>query len=274
MRRAAWLGLLVFAHGAAASAADKKAEKKACAEAYEKAQVLMKDSRPSEAREPLAVCARDACPKWIQSDCAKLLADVQDKQPSLVVSAKDGEGHDVRDATVEIDGAAQATHLDGAPIRVEPGDHKVRVVRGDAASEQTVTVRWGDTRRALSFVLEEPKAAPPPAPPAARRGSPVPAIVVGSVGLATLGASIVLGAVTKSDVDGMRAPGGCAPRCAPGDVDAANTRLVVSDVLTVVGIVGVAAGVVMFVLRPKVKEGPAAVTVTTSLGGAGLGLRF
>lgn len=48
-----------------------------CFDAYEQAQRLRKDERLPEARERLATCADAACPRFVRSDCAGWLYEVE-----------------------------------------------------------------------------------------------------------------------------------------------------------------------------------------------------
>jgi hypothetical protein len=255
--------------------ADKKVDKKACSDSYEKAQVMQKASRLNDERAELTVCTQDACPKWIQTECVKWLADIDEHQPSLVIAAKDSQGHDVLDASIEIDGSMISSKLDGSPIRVDPGQHTIKITPdGQAATEMKVVARWGEKSRVVPIILGASSNAtsePPPAGTGPKRGSMVPAIAVAGLGVVALGVSIGVGLSGKADADDMRTR--CAPNCLQSDIDAANTKLLVSDVLTGVGIAGIAAGVLLFIFRPTVKE-TSAFVFEPRRGGATLGLRF
>lgn len=268
MRSIAWIAALMFV--APSALADKKVDKKECSDAYEKAQVLQKASRLNEERTELAVCTLDACPKWIQTECVKWLADIDEHQPSLVIAAKDGQGHDVLEGMVDIDGAA--SKLGPSPVRVDPGQHTIKVTaEGQVGTEQKVVARWGEKNRVIAFTLAPAQAVvETPQSTGPKRGSPVPAIVVGTLGLAALGISVALGLSGKADADDMRAR--CAPNCLQSDIDAANTKLVTSTVLTGVGIAGIAAGVLLFIFRPTVKEESAFIRAYPT--GAAFGVRF
>lgn len=275
MRATSWiLAAMLFAPSALA---DTKVDKKACSDSYEKAQVLQKANKFTDARAEVVVCMQDACPKWIQTECGKWLADIDEHQPTLVVAARDAEGHDILDASIEIDGAMVSSKVDGSPVRVDPGPHTVRVIQDGQVTEQKVVTRWGDKNRALQFTLKGATHDTTSTAPAAKRGSMVPSIVVGSLGVVALGVSIGVGLAAKSDVDAMRSAGGCAPHCAQGDIDSANTKLIVSDILTGVGVAGIATSVLLFIFRPTVKENTAFV-ISPALsgrgGGASLGVRF
>lgn len=269
MRSIAWILAAVLC--APSALADKKADKKACSEGYEKAQIYQKDNKLNDARAQLLVCTQDACPKWIQTECVKWLADVDEHQPSIVIAARDAQGKDVFDASVEIDGSMVSSKVEGTAVRVDPGQHTVRLIHDGQTTEQQFVARWGEKNRTVEIVLKGTSSEPPPIERSGKRGSPIPAIAVGVLGLGAIGASIGLTFAVKSDVDTMRAT--CAPHCNQGDIDAANTKLIVADIMVAAGIAAVGAGVLLFIFRPTVKENTAFVIQPTR-GGASLGLRF
>lgn len=256
MRRTALVLAVVLA--APSAFADTQLDKKTCSESYEKAQVLQKDNKMTDARAQLLVCSQEACPGWIKTECVKWLADIDEHQPSIVIAARDAQGKDVLDASVEIDGSMISSKVDGTAVKVDPGPHTVKLVHDGQTTEQQIVARVGEKNRTVEIVLKgAPTTEPPPVDHAPKRGSPIPAIATGVLGLGAIGASIGLTFATKSDVDTMRMT--CAPRCNPSDVDAANTKLIVANVLFGVGVAAVAAGVLLFIFRPTVKENTALV---------------
>src|ERR1700685_1640160 len=52
------------------------------------------------AREPLLICARDGCPAIVRQDCTQWLTEIIAALPSVVVGARDWQGHDLVDVTV------------------------------------------------------------------------------------------------------------------------------------------------------------------------------
>src|SRR4051794_12629458 len=102
-------------------------EKKACAVASEKAQALRSEGKMIAARELLLVCARDICPTVVRKDCSRWVAEVDEALPSIVVAAKDEDGHDVTDAKVFVDDQPFSDSLDGKAQPIDPGAHVVRL---------------------------------------------------------------------------------------------------------------------------------------------------
>src|SRR5208282_6086778 len=48
-----------------------------------------------EAREQLLICARDVCPAIVRQDCTQWLTEIIAALPSVVVGARDWQGHDL-----------------------------------------------------------------------------------------------------------------------------------------------------------------------------------
>ena len=116
----------------------------ACVEAYETAQTLRHETKLRAAREMLAVCSRDLCPPAIRLDCVAWLREVDAALPTVIVSARDGAGTDVPDVEVYVDDQLLTSSLDGRPFDVDPGAHRLRVVRrsqGDAVVQTVLAIQ-------------------------------------------------------------------------------------------------------------------------------------
>src|SRR5215475_7621018 len=96
--------------------ADDRAE---CAAAAEQGQQLRDEGKYRRAREQMLVCAREACPPPIRSDCGKWLTEVDRDAPTVVFGARDGRGSDVVDVKVSMDGQVILDRLDGKPVLVD-----------------------------------------------------------------------------------------------------------------------------------------------------------
>jgi hypothetical protein len=246
----------------AVAQAQSKVTAQQCNSAYESAQVNRKARKLRAARQDLLLCSQSQCPAPITADCGPWLREVESALPSVVVVARDGSGADVTALKVSVDGAVLANHLTGEPIEVDPGEHTfVFEPEHGAKVEQKLLVNVGEKHRIVQVaVRSEPPAPVPPGPvpikdtpgPAdeGRRGSFVPGIVVGTLGVASLAASIGLYFVAKSGIDDLR--GTCAPNCKSSDVDALRTKGIASDVTFGVGVAGIGTGVLlMILLRPQ-----------------------
>ncbi|MCU0689967.1 MAG: hypothetical protein MUF54_01065 [Polyangiaceae bacterium] len=259
----AFLGTLAASGLASTASADDKA---ACLESYVEAQRLKKDSSYIAARDKLIVCSHDACPAAIRSECVQWLAEVDRALPSVVVLAKDHDGHDIVDVRVTVDGEPFLERAEGKAIPIDPG---VRTFRFEASGFQTqerqVVVRASVQDRVIAVALTRQTAAGP-APPAASdapttadpaadsspsRAVPAPAYVlggVGVVGLAGFGAFAWRFSGQRSDLEG------CKPFCSQTDIDAADRSRKVAFVSLGVGVVALGAATVLYATRPEVRD--------------------
>ena len=105
--------MCLTAHGSAA--ADKAAV--ACIQSAEDGERARKAGELLHARELFARCAARECPAMLRRDCSSWIEDADRQIPSIVLGARDGQGHDVVDARASVDGALVREHLDGKAIR-------------------------------------------------------------------------------------------------------------------------------------------------------------
>jgi len=229
---------VLFALALAADAqADDRQEKKVCAQASEEAQQLRTDGHPREARERLLVCVRDVCPQVVRKDCTLWLAEVEAALPSVVINARDGQGHDLVNVRVTLDGKPFTDKVDGKSIAVNPGIHVFRYEADDAPPiEEKVVVREGEKNRELvvTFKTPGPAVAPVPEPPtppgvvapspapAAHSGPPALTYVLAGVAVVAAGGYAYLGIQGKNDVDNLRST--CAPACSQSQKDSASQQ--------------------------------------------------
>jgi hypothetical protein len=147
--------------------ADDKAD---CTAAYSSAQDLRAGGQLIEASEQLKVCARPVCPTFIAHDCTQWVAEVDASTPTLVLSAKDGNGHDVIDVRVWIDGQLVTEKLDGKPIPIDPGAHDIRFQMENAPGvRQKVLARTGEKNRAVEVTFDSGEAPSKQHPPEATK---------------------------------------------------------------------------------------------------------
>lgn len=198
-------------------------------------------------------------------------------------------------ATVTLDGEVVSAASLGEKRPTNPGTHLVKaqapghrdaeakVVLKDGGQEAiTLTLEPGaagtpvaggpSTPAATSEANTPPPAAQPPSPPARTSSWRTGSYVALGVG----GAGLVLGTVTgllamgkKSDLEKVCSGGHC-PIASQGDIDSLGTMTTLSTVGFIVGGVGVASGVGLFVLSPKpgastaVRVGPSSVSLVGS----------
>ena len=283
----AWIATM----SAPASAAEPT--KKECVAANEGGQDLRQAGKLREARAALAVCMSPRCPRPVREDCAQRLADIEAALPTLVFVAKDGDGNDLRDVRVSMDGQDLATS-DGNAVAVDPGDRAFTFTKdGFPPATSDVVVHEGDKNRRIQVMLGPPKPAPSEATapsseprvdatggkektglfglaPATQRGI---GLGVGIAGVVGLGVGAVYGILAKitydhafqtdcaGNKDGCNATGVAGKVTANQQADAANIAFIAGGVLT-------AAGVVLYLATPA---GTVSVSPTVSAHEAGLG---
>jgi hypothetical protein len=255
--------------------------KQACVAASTDGQALRDSGKLRDAREKLLACSRDQCPAIVRKYCSEWLADVEKRIPSVVfrVQAADaGDGADVTDATVTVDGGTPHP-IDGAAMPVDPGEHAVRFDHpGDPPVEMRVVVAEGEKNRIVTARFA-PKAAPsptpetPPEPEPVKTGVPALAIVLGSVGVLGGAGFAFFGISAKNDLDHLRQT--CAPYCSSSDLDAARQKALFADLSLGLGVVALGAATWVFLASrhhdadaPVPTERGAALEVQPTRGGA------
>ena len=228
-------------------------EKQTCVAASEKAQQLKNAGKLTEAKEQLAVCSRNECPKIIQTDCTQWMRDVLDAIPTVVLAAKDKKGRDIVDVKVSIDGKVVGESLDGKPIAVDPGVHTFRFeTKGAPAYEEQMLVRQAEKNRLVTASFGKPddgggKDTGGATVSTSDRGLPIPAIIVGGLGLVGGGVAAYLG--LQSDADGRNLRDTCAPRCTDAQVQEVKDEQNVARIVGIASGVVFAAGVVLLVIH-------------------------
>lgn len=188
---------LVLLIVAGAAPAPDKRKVAACIDASTKAQQSKLEARYGEAQRAFAACSASECPDAIRADCAKGLAEVEALIPSVVFAVRDERGLDVSGATLLLDGTE--VRLDGKPLPLEVGPHRLSLKRGSVVLNQTLIVTAGEKGRVVSLTLprEEVAKAPPdelpqPSPSApAASGPRIGAFIL--LGVAVAGAAAFTG---------------------------------------------------------------------------------
>jgi hypothetical protein len=211
-----------------------------------------------EARGELLRCSQQGCPRVVTSDCLPWLGEVEQAIPSIVVAAKGVDGKDTAAVRVLVDGVLAAPTLDGTPIALDPGPHRLRFEHGAApAIEQDIVIQVGARARPVdvSFAPKQAAQGAPAAPTAAPaieqpegRGAAIAGYVLTGVGVLGLGSFALFGLMGKHEADGYDET--CAPTktCDPDEVDATRTKLIVADVSLGVGLaaLGVGIGLILY----------------------------
>lgn len=289
------VGLALAAPGVAAADVTKAQ----CIEANTKSQELRRDGKLTEARELLRKCSEPACPRLVRDDCTKRMDELEKAQPSLIFDVKDARGGDVIDVRVSVDGRLLVDHLDGNPVKVDPGPHAFSFeAPGQPAVMDQVLVREGETGRHESVViptLNKPAVAAgstpgsndatspsagPDTPPSKGLGTQrLIGLVVGGVGVAGLAAGTIFWQLgTSAWNSAKQACGGNPSACT--DVSSgtsyrstATTDASVSTVAFIAGGALLAVGGVLFLTgAPRENKPTASFVVAPSVGPRSAGL--
>ena len=267
------LALAVLASGGVARA--EEADKAQCASAYEVAQEHRAAGRLHKARESLVVCAQQACPAFVQTDCGQWLTEVDREMPSIVIAAKDKEGNDTTSVRVFVDDQPLLESLGGTAVTVDPGMHQFRFeLEGAEPIVKKIVIRQGQKNRDID-VSWAPKGAEPaldspydaPADEqavepdtTAESAEPGPlrpyAFIAGGVGAAGLISFAVFGALGQSQKSDLEEE--CSPNCTDDELAPVKTKFLIADISLGVGIAGVATGVVLFFLSMPSSDDSAA----------------
>lgn len=252
------------AEPAAPSRSPSKAE---CAAAYESAQESRASAQLRRTLEKLQFCAQPECPSFVQRDCTRWLGEVQRELPSVRITARNGDGSEVSDVHVTLDGEPLPEGSTGVPIPLDPGRHELVFERnGHAPVTRTIVAQQGVQDRTLVVELGGDRlsaleADRPEAPLRPLRPYAFAAWGLGAVGL---GAFAVLGTIGRSDRDALAddcpmvtadaataGPG----ICLQADVDDRNSSIdrtfMIADVGLVVGLIGLVGGTVLYFLPPS-----------------------
>jgi hypothetical protein len=172
----------------------------------------------------------------------------RDKTGSIVLRATDAEGHDIVDATAEIDGN-RTVPVNGRSVELDPGKHTIKITRpsGGVAFEDVILVAQGEKDRVVVAKLLAKK-------DDAKHASKVPpasviAWTVGGIALLTFAGFGLKARVDYDDYEAL-----CGNRCADSERDTVATSVLVADVSLVVAVVAASVGTYFFVTRPSRQE--------------------
>ncbi len=246
--------------------------KQACVAASTDGQALRDSGKLREAREKLVACARDECPVIVRRFCAELLAQVENRIPSVVFRVQEADGTDATDAQVTLDNAAPHS-VDGSATRIDPGEHVVRFEHpGEDPVEMHVVIAESEKGRIVTAhfapkATEAPVETPPPPPE--KKAVPVAAIALAGVGVLGAAGFAYFGITAKNDLDNLRST--CAPNCSSSDLDAVKQKALFADISLGVGVVALGAAAWVFFSQAASTSAPApaaAIDVRPTLGGA------
>jgi len=237
-----------------------------CITTYEDSIPLKKNHQLKAARAKLLICSSESCPADVRTECIGRVSEIDASMP------KDSAGAIVFAVKVKADGALLAERLRGSALPIDPGEHTFTFeAAGRPNVEKHLMIFEGEKLRRERVEFEavatpSPAAPPPvtlvkpqtteqaPRPPAKRdlARTRIAAIALG-VGVAATGVGVAYGFVAMSRRD--EASSICPSACAnTKGVDAWNDARSAGNIATgafIVGAVGIASGVVVWLLaRP------------------------
>ena len=244
-----WLLALIASLVLAPSTLRAEPDKRCLAE-YESGQRSRRDGDLLAARRSFVICAQATCPEIVSTDCAQWIREVEEQIPTVTAAARWSDGEDVTTARVLIDGALVAKELDGKPIAVNPGRHRIVIEAEGKRVERTFVASAGERSRVIRLTLEREAArTEPPEGPSAM--DVVPWVLAG-LSVAALIGFTVLAVKGTNDLEELRET--CAPNCAPGSLDPIKRDFLVADILLGVGIAAAIGSVTLFVIGASVSD--------------------
>jgi hypothetical protein len=247
---------------AAPALADDKA---ACLEAASKGQTFRDSHKLVEARDQFRLCARRPCRAAVQQECVGWLGEVQRDLPTVVITAKDGNGVDLENVQLSVDGQPLRTTLDGQAVPMNPGAHVFHCLAADGTEvDERVLIKSGKKNQAVAVVLAKPVAPSPPSPASAPPGpretesavappggaSPWKTVgwVVGGVGVVGIGVGTVFGVKAMGD---KNAHCNSDNVCDAGSLSGLKTAALLSDVGLIAGVALVVGGTALVLFAPS-----------------------
>ncbi len=266
------LGLALALLPSAASADDKDD----CFNAAEKAQKLKNDKKLTQARPALLTCSRDICPQQVRTDCVKWLGEVDNAMSTIVVRARDADGHDVIDVKVFLDGEILIPKLSGTAVTVDPGQHKIRYEFPNGKNvEEDILIAEGEKGRVLRAELKEGAGGGGagagggevvgPEKPAKSGPGPIPWII-GGVGLASGVAFAIIEIPIQSQYSSLQSGCGKTGSCTQSQKDSLTSLYPPGAIFLGVGIAGVAVGATWLIISAVTGGSKPAATTTGSFG--------
>lgn len=228
-----------------------------CESSYEKAQTDRLAGHYISASSAALACSQIQCNQAIVRECLRLYESLEQDTPTLVFSARKGEGGELVDVQVEMDGNKVADKITGRAMAVDPGPHQfvfIDPVRGRI--ETTETARVGDHARVIEATFPDPNAknVPPGEPGGAdqgpkaqgSKGIPPMTFVLGGVAVVGLASFAFFRISGVGDYNHYNST--CSPECNPNDIDKVRTKFTLSYVSLGIGAAAAAGAAVVYVI--------------------------
>jgi len=256
---------------------ESDAEKRRCIASSTDGQERRSEGHLLRAHEQFWTCANESCPLVVRQHCVRWLAELDELTPGLIVHALDADGSDRANVTLRIDGKVVRDHLDGLAVRIDPGEHIIRLEdRQDHYQEQNVLAVEGETKRVLRLQLPAtPTAATRPELAGARtdthstssghRSVPTGVWLLGGAGLVLLGGSAYLAVKTASDYQTLKET--CAPGCSSAQTRQVRTQIALTDVSLGVGVAALAGATAWWYFSSRPSSTATAAAILPTNGG-------
>jgi hypothetical protein len=240
-----------------------------CLAASENSLTLSSQHKLRAERAQLLICSAVSCPVEVRKECLSRVDAANAAIPALVFEAKDGAGKDLSAVKVTMDGELLAERLDGTALLVDPGEHVFSFESaGSPVLEKRLIIRESQKdRREVIVIGEQPatsKKKPDEAtllkplqdttaPPVVERPTlstqRIIALVAGGVGVVGVGFGSYFGvrAMSKKKTAEDACPGTCTDDHGVELWSQAKTAGNISTVAFIVGGVGLAAGITLWV---------------------------
>ncbi|MFO0726299.1 MAG: hypothetical protein U1E65_21115 [Myxococcota bacterium] len=228
--------------------------KQACLDAHAEAQKSRNARDFAAAKAQLLVCNQDSCPGPVAEDCARWMSELLREQPTVVFVARDAQGQDTPEVRVSLDEAVLLSRLDGHPVEVNPGPHRVRYDWADGVSQEVrVMINAGEKARRIELAPPGPAPVLAPLPPRAdEAGIPTASWILWGGGAAAGGAFVVLAILGQNQEAELSRT--CRGQCAPAEVSSLRTKYALADAAWITALAAAGAGTVLAlwpVFRPS-----------------------
>ncbi len=242
-----------------------------CLAATESSVKLGNDHKLRAERAQLLVCSAASCPKDIRKDCASQVEAVSAQIPTIIFDAKDASGADINAVKVTMDGEVLAERLEGTALSIDPGEHAFAFeTAGQPLVTRKLTIQQAqkDRHERITFGTIPPAPSPNTVPtPSVQESTSEPVAapishgrrtagwVIGSVGLAGLGAGIALWAIASGKRSDCNSRGGCPTTTDLDNYNSATSLLNASYGLLIGGGVATATGLILWISSPSGSSG-------------------
>jgi hypothetical protein len=238
---------------------------KECIVANEQSIELRNSHKLKSSRELMLVCVSPSCPKEVRDECERRIGAVSAAIPTLILSAKDGDGNDLSAVRVTMNGAPFLERIDGSSMTLDPGSYDFSFEAAGKSVRKTIVLAEGESRREAIVFPKDAVASAQKRDPTRR----MIGLVVAGVGLGGIALGAIFGSMAASSWSTSQSA--CSTTSCPDHAkavsahDDATTFATISTIGFIAGPVLVAAGGVLFFTAPWVTPNQSA---GITLGGA------